>query len=139
MSRPVTDLCAVKIIASEFILYVADQRRSTAFYMALLGCEPTLNVPGMTEFVLSNGTKLGLMPEEGIARIIADRLPHPSSGNGLPRCELYLLVDDLERAIEQAMYAGANVVDAVSDRDWGHRVAYFADTDGHVIALASPL
>ncbi|MBK6476581.1 MAG: hypothetical protein IPF95_18030 [Flavobacteriales bacterium] len=35
-----------------FILYVQDQLRSTSFYTALLGLEPTLNVPGMTEFGL---------------------------------------------------------------------------------------
>lgn len=38
--------------AIEFILYVADQARSTAFYSTLLNRAPTLNVPGMTEFEL---------------------------------------------------------------------------------------
>lgn len=32
------------------ILYVADQNRSTEFYKLVLGFEPQLNVPGMTEF-----------------------------------------------------------------------------------------
>ena len=127
----------MRILSSEFILYVADQTRSTAFYTTLLGNAPTLDVPGMTEFSLSDGCKLGLMPESGIARIISGPLRHPSEGNGIPRCELYLLVDDLDGAVQRAMNAGARLVDQAADRDWGHRVAYYADPDGHVIALAA--
>ncbi|MBX2972694.1 MAG: VOC family protein [Flavobacteriales bacterium] len=124
------------LTATEFILYVADQARSTAFYTALLDRVPVLNVPGMTEFELSPGLKLGLMPEAGIARIISGPMPHPSTGAGVPRCELYLVVEDLDAAMQQALNAGAAVVDPAADRDWGHRVVYYADPDGHVIALA---
>ncbi|MBP8823764.1 MAG: VOC family protein [Flavobacteriales bacterium] len=129
----------MRITASEFILYVADQARSTRFYRALLGCDPLLDVPGMTEFGLGPAVKLGLMPEQGIARIISGPMPHPAQGQGVPRCELYLLVDDLEAAVVRAKEAGAHVVDPARDRDWGHRVAYFADPDAHVVALAAPL
>lgn len=127
------------ITATEFILYVADQAQSTAFYRTLLGREPVLNVPGMTEFDLGHGTKLGLMPEQGIARIISGPLPHPSKGQGVPRCELYFVVEDLDGTMQQAIHAGAVVVDPAADRDWGHRVAYYADPDGHVVALASAI
>ncbi len=119
----------------EFILYVADQSRSTAFYSALLGYPPTLNVPGMTAFSLG-GCKLGLMPETGIARIITPVLRHPSDAQRAPRCELYLVLQDLAEAMVRASMAGALIVSEAADRDWGHRVAYFADPDGHVIALA---
>ncbi|MDX9751723.1 MAG: VOC family protein [Flavobacteriales bacterium] len=125
------------IIATEFILYVADQPRSAAFYRTLLGKAPSLDVPGMTEFELGTGVKLGLMPEAGIARIISGPMPHPSTGAGVPRCELYLLVADLDAAVQRAARAGAVDVQPAADRDWGHRVAYFADPDGHVIALAA--
>ena len=91
----------------------------------------------MTEFALNDGCKLGLMPENGIARIISGPMPHPSTAQGVPRCELYLLVEDLEAATRSAEKAGARSVDPAKDRDWGHRVAYFADPDGHVIALAT--
>ena len=121
----------------EFILYVADQSRSARFYATLLGFAPTLDVPGMTEFELSDTCKLGLMPEGSIARIVSGPLPHPSSANGVPRCELYLLVDGLETASVRAGAAGAALVNATADRDWGHRVCYYADPDGHVIALAT--
>lgn len=121
-----------------FILYVADQQRSARFYAQLLDREPVTDVPGMTEFVLP-GCKLGLMPASGIARIISGPLPHPSSADGVPRCELYLEVDDLDKAIARSVNAGARCVDPVADRDWGHRVAYYADPDGHVVAWARAL
>lgn len=40
-------------LRTHFILYVEDQGRSTEFYTRVLGREPSLNVPGMTEFELS--------------------------------------------------------------------------------------
>lgn len=124
------------MVRIHFILYVKDQLRSTSFFSTLLALEPTLNVPGMTEFELPGGSVLGLMPENGIAKIISGPLPHPSTANGAPRCELYLLENDLVAACDRAQQAGARPIDGAKDRDWGHRVAYFADPDGHVIALA---
>jgi lactoylglutathione lyase len=123
---------------AEFILYVQDQPRSRDLYRVLLDREPVLDAPGMTEFDLG-GCKLGLMPASGIARIITPALPHPDAGHGVPRCELYLRVDDLAAAIARAVTASLAVVSPATDRDWGDRVAYFADPDGHVIALARSL
>lgn len=120
----------------QFILYVADQTRSAAFYRGLLGVEPSLNVPGMTEFCLLAGVKLGLMPAEGIARIITPVLPHPSQAEGIPRCELYLRVRAAKDYMGRALRLGGQAIDGLKDRDWGDRVGYIADLDGHVVALA---
>jgi predicted enzyme related to lactoylglutathione lyase len=127
------------IISTEIILYVADQERSKEFYSYLFNIEPVLHVPGMTEFQLGLNLKLGLMPENGIAKIIGNVMPHPSLGNGLPRCELYLKLNDLEFYIEKAKALGAICVDELMDRDWGDKVIYFSDPDGHIIALAETI
>ncbi|MEY3442837.1 MAG: hypothetical protein RLZZ519_1118 [Bacteroidota bacterium] len=121
---------------TEFILYVQDQQRSRDYYAAILGQNPSLDVLGMTEFVLGPEIKLGLMPENGIAKIITPRMPHPAAGLGIPRCELYLLVENTIEFCQRAINAGALEISALSPRDWGHRVAYFADGDGHVLAIA---
>ena len=120
----------------EFILYVKDQQRSCNFYTTLLGKEPLLHVPGMTEFQLNEQCKLGLMPEEGIARIITPALPHPALANGKPRCELYLYNENPSAALETCLKAGATLISPVMPRDWGDKVGYCADPDGHVLALA---
>lgn len=118
------------------ILYVADQQRSRIFYEKILFQKPTLDVPGMTEFQLTENFKLGLMPEKGIAKIITPHTPHPESGNGIPRCELYLIVDNPAETLELAVKAGAKKISKAETRDWGDTVAYCADLDGHIIAFA---
>lgn len=121
----------------ETILYVSDQQVSTGFYTRLFRREPVLQVPGMTEFELAANCKLGLMPNHGIAKILGEQLPHPASGNGIPRCELYLRVADVALEYENALQCGAKLIQKVTDMDWGDSVCYFADPDGHVIAFAA--
>ena len=120
----------------EFILYVADQERSKNYYSKVLGIEPVLNVPGMTEFLLSENVKLGLMPEEGIAKIISGHMPHPAEANGIPRCELYLRVTDVNEYCERALAEGGKLVSPVQARDWDDTVGYIADPEGHILAFA---
>jgi lactoylglutathione lyase len=120
----------------EFILYVQDQRASRDFYGLVFGIQPCLDVPGMTEFELGPDCKLGLMPMDGIAKIISPTLPHPRAAAGIPRCELYLLQADVDAIDARARLAGATLVDALAPREWGDRVSYWADPDGHVLAFA---
>ncbi len=119
-----------------FILYVSDQERSRQFYEAVLERTPILHVPGMTEFKITEGVVLGLMPEGGIAKIVSPPLPLPAQGNGIPRCELYLIVADPVESLKRALTVGATLVSNSSSRDWGDEVAYCSDPDGHVIAFA---
>lgn len=122
-------------MSAHFILYVADQARSTEFYTAILG-EPRLNVPGMTEFDLPGGGVLGLMPEAGIRRLLGDALPDPGAARGVPRAELYLTHPDAERLHAVALASGARELSPMLARDWGDRAAYSLDPDGHVLAFA---
>jgi catechol 2,3-dioxygenase-like lactoylglutathione lyase family enzyme len=123
----------------EFILYVADQQRSRDFYKMVLDSDPVLDVSGMTEFLLHAGVKLGLMPEKGIKNILQDKTPDPAVANGVPRCELYLKVPFISSYIERAKLAGAIMVSEATDRDWGDKVCYMADPDGHIIAIAEAI
>ena len=117
------------------ILYVADQLRSRDFYAKAFQIEPTLDVPGMTEFTIGDMT-LGIMPEKGIAKILGDGVPHPETGNGIPRCELYLYVENPNAQYERALAAGAKGLSPLTVRDWGDEAAYCADPDGHILAFA---
>ncbi len=123
----------------EFIIYVSNQDRSKDFYERLLNIKPSLNVPGMTEFKLSENVKLGLMPENGISKIISNKLPHPQKGNGIPRCELYLKVENPNEYIKRGIESGGNEISKLQDRDWGDKVGYISDLDGHIIAFAQKI
>jgi uncharacterized protein len=123
----------------QIIFYAKDQNNSTMFYSNLLNKQPILNVPGMTEFELSDNTILGIMPEQGIKRLLGDKLPDPSKGNGIPRVELYLIVDDPLLIHQRAIELGAKELSPLQDRDWGHQVSYCLDLDGNVLAFAKEI
>ncbi len=121
---------------SYFVLYVARQDQSARFYAAVLGVPPRLDVPGMTEFTLPGGGVLGLMPEAGIKALLGSALPDPARASGVPRAELYLLVEDPASYHARALNAGARELSPLLPRDWGHNAAYSMDQDGHVLACA---
>jgi catechol 2,3-dioxygenase-like lactoylglutathione lyase family enzyme len=123
--------------ASHFILYVADQARSAAFYATVLATDPRLDVPGMSEFLLPGGAILGLMPERGIRELLGQALPDPGLGRGIPRAELYLLVCDPDAFHQRALACGATELSPLRYRDWGHLATYALDPDGHVLAFAA--
>lgn len=127
----------IKVI--ETILYVNNQEASKEFYEKIFRKTPDLHVPGMTEFNLSENCKLGLMPNKGIAKILSDKTPHPDEGNGIPRCELYLYVEDIKLEYDNAIKSGAKLISPITDRDWGDKVCYFSDLDGHIIAFAQKI
>ena len=119
-----------------FILYVRDQVESAAFYTEVLDVEPSLDVPGITEFALSDTTVLALMPETGIKHLLGEALPDPSGSRGASKAEVYLVVDDPESYHARAIGAGATELRSFSPTDWGHDAAYSLDPDFHVLAFA---
>lgn len=118
------------------IFYVKNQEESKIFYEKLLGNKPSLDVPGMTEFHLVNNVVLGLMPEEGIVRILDNKIPNPKEANGVPRSEIYLFVDKPDEYYIRAVEAGGTGISKTELRNWGDHVAYCSDIDGHILAFA---
>jgi predicted lactoylglutathione lyase len=118
------------------ILYVRDQVKSSAFYNCVLNQNPDLDVEGMTEFNLNDDMVLGLMPETGIKRLLGEAIRDPALGNGIPRAELYLLVEEAWSYYQRALDAGAKALSPLELRDWGDMVAYCEDLDGHILAFA---
>jgi catechol 2,3-dioxygenase-like lactoylglutathione lyase family enzyme len=119
------------------ILYVGDQVAATSFWQVVLDCPPSLDVPGMTEFALGAQVVLGLMPEAGIRSLLGPSLPDPAAAHGIPRAELYLVVEDAAAYHARAQAAGARQLSPLSPRSWGDEAAYSLDPDGHVIAFAT--
>jgi len=128
-----------RVECAHLILYVRDQGVSAEFYQRALDCRPRLDVPGMTEFVIGGGAVLGLIPEAGIRRLLGDALPDPATARGVPRSELYLLVDHPTGCLRRAVECGARLLSPVATRDWGHVAGYCLDPDGHVLAFGAPL
>ena len=117
---------------AHFILYVTDQQKAAEFYSAVLDLQPTLDVPGMTEFALSEDAVLGLMPTKSVERLLRLPVPEPSG----PRTELYLVVGSAGEYHSRAIASGARELSPLAERDWGHTAAYSIDADGNVLAFA---
>jgi len=126
----------VEVYSAMFILFAADPLKSKIYYESVLGIKPVLDVPGMTEFRLGNQVKLGIMPGDGIAKILDGRIPNPNLIAGATRCELYLYVDHPDVYYERAVKAGGRGVSRGAIRNWGDYVAYCSDDDGNLIAFA---
>jgi uncharacterized glyoxalase superfamily protein PhnB len=85
---------------------------------------------------LDAGTlRFGLYQRDGFAKNIG-QLPAKTAEGALVPVEIYLEVIDLELSLQRALDAGARLLSAKSPRPWGDDVAYVADPDGVVIALA---
>ncbi len=123
----------------ETILYVNDQEESCKFYQKIFRKLPDLNVQGMTEFIISDNCKIGLMPNKSIVKILAGKTLNPNSGNGIPRCELYFYVENIQMEFDNAIKSGAKLISPIQNRDWGDKVCYFADPNGHIIAFAEKI
>lgn len=126
----------IKINTFEVILYVENQAVSTEFYKKIFRKQPNLYVAGMTEFKIAKNCTVGIMPNMGIGKILGNLMPNPANGTGIPRCELYLNVDNIEFEFENAIKSGAILISPITLRNWGDKVCYFADPDGHIIAFA---
>ncbi len=119
------------------IFYVQDQKKSTEFYRSVLQIQPTLEVPGMTEFNLSETHILGIMPEKGIKKLLGETIPDPENAHGIPRAEIYFRVPNPPEYMIRAKELGAQLVSPLLPRDWGHTAVYLLDPDGHVIVFAT--
>jgi len=60
------------ITAFEIILYVQNQFLSSEFYQKIFRKKPDLEVPGMTEFIISKNCKIGLMPNSSISKLLGN-------------------------------------------------------------------
>ncbi|WP_234110677.1 MULTISPECIES: VOC family protein [Chryseobacterium] len=129
----------MKIKGVHTIFYVENKQQSTEFYERILGRKADLNVPGMTEFRISDDFVLGLMPNSGIAKILGDETPNPSSGKGIPRCELYLYVADVDKVYMEIRSFNIKIISPLEKRNWGDYSFYFSDLDGHIIAFAEKI
>lgn len=118
------------------VLAVDDAHRAAAFYEAAFGWLRTVSVPPYVELTLPGGHRLGLYQRVGFAAQTGV-LPVATPLGGVSPAELYLHVDDLPAACTRLAAAGARQLSPATLRGWGETVAYYADPDGHVVAVAA--
>lgn len=111
-------------------LAVSDMQRSVRFYRDGLGLEMRDDKPPVIYFEL-RGTWLALFPREKLAGYANVS----SEGEGFAGVTLSCNVDSREavdRTLEAAERAGAEVVNPPHTVGWGGYTAWFTDPDGHL-------
>lgn len=108
-----------------------DHEKMCAFYKAL-GWSPGFEIEGdMTSFLLG-GVVLALWPLEKLHAEASAGEPVPAvAWDGVTfacNCDTR---DDVDTAYSAAIAAGATVVAPPADTEWGGRVGYFSDPEGH--------
>ena len=116
-----------------------DLPRARRFYGAALDWRMGVDVPAYVELESEEGLRLGLYERGGFARNTAEA-PDMGAAGRLRPTEIYLQgsADDARACIQRLEAAGARRLSPLAPRDWGDEVAYYADPEGNVIAVAHP-
>ncbi len=119
-------------------LGVSDIARSRTFYRAL-GWDTGVD---MEEFAVfrTGGSLLALYPIGELTRDLGDEAPDAGVMGGLPRrTSMAINVGspaEVDRAVTEALAAGAALLAAPATAPWGGYTAIFADPDGHAWEVA---
>ena len=106
----------------ELARFTPDVAATVRFYEKLLGCRPTFESPGMSEFDL-DGTVLRI------------HKTYQSTESDLPpEDHIAFAVEDVEACCQEAQQAGLSVEVPPQQYDWG-KSAYLRDPDGRLIEL----
>jgi lactoylglutathione lyase len=117
------------------ILATKDLPVARRFYSEVFGWPVEVDVPVYVEFTLPGGMRLGLYDREAFARNPRISASSLASGAVLPT-ELYFYTSDPDGTVRRALEHGGKLLDGRSVRTWGDEVAYVADPDGNVVAVA---
>jgi len=119
-------------------LGVSDVARSRAFYRSL-GWETGVDMDGFAVF-RTGGSLLGLYPIGELTRDVGDQVPETGSLAGLPRRTAMAInvgsPEEVDKAVAEALAAGAALLAAPQEAPWGGYTAIFADPDGHAWEVA---
>jgi len=123
-------------------LGVADVARATEFYSLLGWRLSAASVPGVVSFFHTGGGLLSLVGTDDLAAEagVPTRLPPANPATDFRGTMLAIHVDtppEVDEALRAAVTAGANLVKAGNETEWGGYAGYFTDPDGHLWQLTS--
>jgi uncharacterized glyoxalase superfamily protein PhnB len=109
------------------IISSADVERSARFYEEAFGFERAFRWPlegGKLDYVYLTRGEHGL----GIGRGEA----------GSMGFEICIYVEDVDAVAERLRELGAEEIEPPADREWGERMGYYQDPDGHRLHVTMP-
>jgi catechol 2,3-dioxygenase-like lactoylglutathione lyase family enzyme len=126
---------SLKPYVSLITLGVEDLDRSVAFYRDGLGWPVSGVSADDVAFLRTGGVVLSLYPCDKLAED-ARMEPNGVGFRGITLAHNVREREDVDRALETAVAAGAKLIKPGEDAFWGGRSGYFADPDGHLWEVA---
>lgn len=117
------------------VFAVTEVEGMVAFYQAAFGWTRRADFPIYVELELPDGRGVAFYEREAFG-LNTGIVPAAVAEGALTGAELYLRCEDLDAAIERLEAAGARLLRERTLKDWGDEVAYYADPEGNVLALA---
>ncbi len=119
------------------VLFVEDLDRALAFYRDKVGLSVRFQDKGYAELAVA-GSKFALLARSRLPELVgAGHTGRPASG--AHEAGVTLLVEDVDRVHRDLTSRGISFLGAPQNRPWGQRTAYFQDTEGHLIEIATNL
>jgi catechol 2,3-dioxygenase-like lactoylglutathione lyase family enzyme len=111
-------------------LAVADPISSRRFYADGLGWEPAFEAEEVVFFQMAPTLVLSLWRADDFEAEVGP-LRHEPVTSPITLAHNVPSPEQVDTVLAQAVAAGATLVAAAQDRDWGGRSGYFADLDGY--------
>ncbi len=121
------------------IVYVPDVAAAVGFYADAFGLEQGFADEEGRYAEMKTGATILSFAAESLATdhhlpVVPNRPDAPAAG-----IEIALVDPDVKALYGRAVAAGANPVEAPTERPWGQTVAYVRDLNGVLVELASPM
>ncbi len=117
------------------VLAVTDVEAMATFYEAAFGWPRRADFPIYVELELPDGRGVSFY-ERGSFGANTGHVPKQVPEGELTGAELYLRCDDLDASTDKLNALGARELRPKTLKPWGDHVAYFADPEGNVLAVA---
>jgi lactoylglutathione lyase len=126
---------AIKDVGA-IILFVADLRRSRAFYHEVLGLDVEFEDDDSVGFKIEGLAFIVLQVDRARVQLQGERTATPGAG---ATAFLTTFSGDVDALHENLVERGVPFFQRPTDQRWGMRTAYFKDPDGHVWELTQPI
>lgn len=117
------------------VLAVTDVPRMVAFYEGAFGWTRRADFPIYVELALPDGRGVAFYERQAFG-VNTGCVPAPVAAGALTGAELYLRCEDLDAVIGRLDSLDARELRPRTLKDWGEEVAYYADPEGNVLAVA---
>jgi catechol 2,3-dioxygenase-like lactoylglutathione lyase family enzyme len=119
------------------ILYVEDVKASLDFYQQAFGMRPRFLHDSGGYGELETGATALAFASHAMLRDM-HKNPHKAKPDA-PCFEIAFTTDDVPGALQQALAAGATLVQQAQPMPWGQTIAYVSDMNGFLVELCTPM